>query len=189
MNPQHLAQLAGRWRWQLGARDGLFALGAAGVAAGLTLFWTPAWGWLATAAFLATLATKLAFSRIWTLDPARVVRHLDRTYPDLEESSALWLRAPESLTLLERLQLKRIDTAIAWVIPEDPPPGGPPRGFLRAAVWCGAGGLLLWGGVGAWTLAHEARTRGTAGAAWPGVRRSRRPPPPRASGRGSSGAG
>ena len=162
MNPRHLQRLADRWRWQLGARDGLFALGAAGVVAALTVSWTNASLWLATVTFVTTLATKLAFSRFWTLDSARVVRHLDRTYPDLEESSALWLRPPASLTLLERLQLKRIDTAIHWVISDDPPPGGPPRGFLHAAAWCGLGGVLLWGAMGVWTLAHGAHSRGVA---------------------------
>lgn len=184
MNPRRIELLAGRWRWMLGLRDGLFALGAAGFAAGLTLCWTAAWVWLATAAFLATLAIKLAFGRLWTLDAARVVRHLDRTYPALEESSALWLRAPTSLTLLERLQLKRIDTAISRVIPEDPPPGGPPRGFLRTAAACGMGGLLLWAGMGAWTLGRG-RGRGTGDC----TRRPRQPCPAGARGRGLSAAG
>ena len=162
MNPQRLQRLAGRWRWQLGAREGLFALGAAGIVAAATLSWVPWWLWLTTAAFAATLAAKLAFSRPWTLDAARVVRHLDRTHPELEESSALWLRPPHSLTLLQRLQLRRIDSAMAWVIPDDPPPGSPPRGFLRTAAWCGLGGLLLWAGEGAWRLAARAHGRSVA---------------------------
>ena len=45
------------------------------------------------------------------LTAAQVVRHLDRRHPELEESSHLWLRPAESLTLLERLQLDRLDRA------------------------------------------------------------------------------
>ncbi len=165
MTPRRLEQIAGRWRWQLGARDALFALGAAGIVAAVTLAWASAWPWLAAAAFLATLVTQLTFSRPWTLDAAQIVRHLDRAYPDLEESSALWLRPPERLTLLERLQLKRIDTALNWVIPDDPPPGEPPRGFLRTAVWCASGGLMVWAVVGAWSHAHAINFTGKGPAA------------------------
>ncbi len=162
MNPPQLQRLASRWRWRLGLREGLFALGAAGGAAALTLAWTTSWLWLAMAAFAATLGARLALSRPWTLDAGAMARHLDRTQPELEESSALWLRPPESLTALERLQLARINTALAWLLPDDPPPGNPPRHFLRAAVWCGLSGLLLWLVVLAWTFAQDARARDQA---------------------------
>ncbi len=164
MTPRRLEQIAGRWRWQLGARDALFALGVAGMAAAVTLPWAGLWPWLVPVVFLATLAAKLWFSRPWTLDAVQIVRHLDRAYPDLEESSALWLQPPERLTLLQRLQLKRIDTALNWVIPDNPPPGEPPRGFLRVAAWCAAGGLTVWAVVGAWTLVDGRRGTGKAAA-------------------------
>ena len=147
MNPRRLEQIAGRWRRQLGARDALFALGAAGIVAAVTLPWASVWLMAGGGGVPGDLGREAGIGQPshGRSAPRMIVRHLDRTYPDLEESSALWLRPPESLNLLERLQRKRIDTALNWVIPDDPPPGEPPRGFLRAAAWCALGGMAVWG--------------------------------------------
>ena len=83
MNPRRLEQIAGRWRWQLGARGALCALGVMGLVAAVTLPWTNAWLWVSLTAALATMAVALASSRPWVLDAAHIVRHLDRTYPDV----------------------------------------------------------------------------------------------------------
>ena len=146
MTPQRLGELARQWRRILLARELGFALGATGLAAALVAAWPgrPASAWLLPPAVLAgTLALRSAAIQWRELDAARLARHLDRVHPELEESSRLWLRAPEELTLLERLQLRRINTAVVAAAPGGPGFGQPPRGFLRAGAVCGTLGTLL----------------------------------------------
>ena len=144
MTSRRLDQLARRWRWQTAVREALFALAAAGALSALALLW-PAVPWLIPILGpLILLAMRLAVIRPSDLDSTLLARHLDRAYPALEESSALWLRSPESLALLERLQLKRIDAALAELAPEAAQRslGEPPRQYLRTAAWCLLGGSL-----------------------------------------------
>ncbi|GAA4435218.1 hypothetical protein GCM10023188_27050 [Pontibacter saemangeumensis] len=48
----------------------------------------------------------------------QVARHLDRQYPQLEDSTALLLRDPDTLTLLERLQQQKVGAALQQLHPE-----------------------------------------------------------------------
>ncbi len=133
MTTQRLHQLVRRWRWALLARDLGYTGGVVCLVAALALRWPGAGGRTALAALAAMLAIRSAISRWWTLDATRVVRHLDRVHPELEESSRLWLRAPEQLTLLERLQLKRINSAVDSPksgVPVRTDFGQPPRRLL-----------------------------------------------------------
>ena len=145
MTPQRLSNLARRWRRALLARTLGFGLGATGLAAVLVAAWPgrPAGAWLLPLAVLAgTLAGRSAATHWRGIDAVRLARHLDRVHPELEESSRLWLRAPEGLTLLERLQLQRINAALADG-PSRPNFGQPPCDFLRAPAICAAAGALL----------------------------------------------
>jgi hypothetical protein len=133
-----LDKLALRWRRQTAVRDVLFALAGAIALSALSLFWAVVPWRIPVFGFISILAVRLARSRPWNLRAAVLARHLDRTYPVLEESSDLWLRSSESLTLLERLQLRRLNTAVSRMNPATAPAlfGGPPRRRLRAAAWC-----------------------------------------------------
>jgi hypothetical protein len=147
----HLEKIARQWRRQTTARDVLFALAGALLLAALTVSW-PLVSWVAgTSGFFAILAGRLRRSRPWTLNAASLSRHLDRAYPALEESSALWLRRPGSLTLLERLQLKRLNAAALGMVGDEAPIpfGAPPKGFLQLATWCLAGSVAALVGMAA----------------------------------------
>ena len=51
-------------------------------------------------------------------DLKQVARHLNRRYPPLEDSTALLLRTPNELNLLERLQQQKVATALQQLHPE-----------------------------------------------------------------------
>ncbi|CAA9232814.1 MAG: FIG045085: Hypothetical protein [uncultured Adhaeribacter sp.] len=53
--------------------------------------------------------------KIYHLSPVIIAQHLNRTQPNLEESCHLLLTPPESLTMLERLQVQRL-TALLQVL-------------------------------------------------------------------------
>ncbi len=113
MNRPRLEKIARLWRNRITARDALLATAFTGAAAILATlcfhqqFLLP----IGALCFVAAFALGLATSRPWKLDAARIARHLDRSFPELEESSALWLRSPDSLNVVERLQRQRADTA------------------------------------------------------------------------------
>ena len=144
MNRQRLELLARDWRRQLVVRDLLVALAVANGCLGLALWQPVLFHWqLPILALAATLGLRLAASRPWTLDPARLSRHLDRTYPIVEESACLFLRPSEQLTLLERLQLQRVNLALAGPAAAASAFGAPPRDFLRpASLWLAGAALL-----------------------------------------------
>jgi hypothetical protein len=140
-----LDQLARQWRSQNTSRDVLFALTGAIVLTALVLLW-PVIPWaLPFVGFMVILGVRLTLSRSWDLNAALLARHLDRAYPTLEESSALWLRSPENLTVHERLQLRRLDAAVAGLTPQTGPAsfGAPPARRLQTARWCYYGSIPL----------------------------------------------
>ena len=162
MNRHRLEQLAREWRYLLAFRELLFALAAFCGAVALAA-WYPAFShWqVLSLALLGTLLVRLAISRPWRLNVARFSQHLDRTYPQLEESSALLLRSPEHLTLLESLQLQRVKQAITLQPSTAPPIGSPPRSLLDSAILCTMAALLAV--FGSLALVHH--VPGTAGSA------------------------
>ena len=81
--------------------------------------------------------------RVWRLTAADLASWLDQTYPQLEESSALLLREPASLNLLEQLQYSKTSHALLAI--EKPLPvikrlAGP----AAIAALMFLTGLLLW---------------------------------------------
>lgn len=123
MNPLDLDYLVRRWQRHRHFGLTLTSL-AVGLAAAAVVIRFSGLG----AAIAGTAAALVWFSRqrkTAPITPATVAAHLDRICPALEESSALWLRDPATLTLVENLQLKRLNAA--WTsLPHRPPPGGQP---------------------------------------------------------------
>ena len=181
MNRQGLAQIVRGWRWQLVLRDALFALAVANLFLALVFWRATLFRWpLPLLAFAATLAVRLVASRPWRLDLAQLCRHLDRTNPLLEESSTLFLHLPGQLTLLERLQLQRINRALSAGSPSARASfGAPPRNFLSAASLCLSATALLVAGIGFLThpgiLAHPVALDQTNSHSLPSPTRSSAP--------------
>lgn len=84
------------------------------------------WQWevplLAGMALLLMLGALLYLAWAWRnvrqTDLQQVARHLNRTYPQLEESTGLLLRPTPELNLLERLQQQRVASQLQSAIPE-----------------------------------------------------------------------
>ena len=158
MNGQQLESLARVWRKSARLRAALFAVGIAGfalvpVAAHPAFFWVV----LPLAVCCAPLFSYRRFAAIRGLNTARVAQHLDRTHPELEESSRLWLRPPETLTLLERLQLHRLDQAAAGLADRATLVssfGHPPPGRLWPAICFALAGAFSAAAVTLF-IAHE----------------------------------
>jgi hypothetical protein len=93
------------------------------------------------------LTTHFLRRRTRTVTAATLAAHLNRLCPALEESAGLWLREPSTLTLVETLQLRRLNRA--WdALPDRAILGGPRAGALRPAVGlCFAAALALVGAV------------------------------------------
>jgi hypothetical protein len=62
-----------------------------------------------------------------------IATHLNRLCPPLEESAGLWLRNPTTLSLVERLQLRRID-AVWASLPNQATLGCPDVAGVRRAL-------------------------------------------------------
>ena len=120
MNAQVIERLAHRWRWMITVRELCYAFAAGCIVSALLLPWS---SWLIfglVAAFGSVLALRLAVARPWRVNSDRLARQLDRLHPELEESSALWLRPPDSMTLLERLQCRRLDRRLVTLTAANP---------------------------------------------------------------------
>ncbi len=136
------------WRRRLWTREVILALGAALLTGALILVLAPATNrlvWAVVSAWIAFGVMMLARLRLvapWTIDADKLTRHLDRLHPELEESSALWLRAPDSLSLVEKLQLMRLDRGFAKIPQSTQSPAAPPAGALRfAGRWFAIGAV------------------------------------------------
>ncbi|MHC2992956.1 hypothetical protein OB13_15720 [Pontibacter sp. HJ8] len=85
--------------------------------------------WQTDVPLLATLAATLvvgailylawAWSHVLRTDLRQVARHLNRTYPQLEDSTELLLRPVSELNLLERLQQQKIAGQLQAILPDD----------------------------------------------------------------------
>lgn len=96
------------------------------------------WAWLS---FLPVFGCLFFMQRVWAINERAVLRLLDQTYPQLEESSGLLLRPLSSLNLLEQLQYRRTTQALAAI--------EAPLNLLKRIVWPAAwvGLALIVAGV------------------------------------------
>lgn len=153
MNHAELNRLADRWRRHRMLRELFRAAGIALLcAAPLAVRWP---GLAAIAAGAVWLAGLILRRRAWRATASDAAAHLNRTYPELEESAGLWLRDPAALDLLERLQLRRLDAAWTRVAAREPDAGGPrPRMLRPPSGWLAAGTAVFVLAL-VWTPAPE----------------------------------
>lgn len=173
MITRELERQAQAWRKQQRMRETAIALGFALIVFALALVFTshsarfPISVVVALGAFIVTLTARWFIGRRAQVDAAQLARHLDRIYPALEESSALWLRQPEELSVVEKMQLVRLDRAFTQLPQSDRSPAAPPSHAWRAAMrWLVTGGLAAALAV-AWTLAWNNISIPAAGSSSP----------------------
>ncbi len=137
MTGPQLEQLAREWRNFATVRTVRFLYLAACLAViPLALHPSYLWVMLPLAILLAVLIGYRRRVQGQRVNAVEIARHLDRTHPELEESSRLWLRPVASLTLLERLQLARLNQAaerLAATLPPRDKLGQPPR-YLQSTI-------------------------------------------------------
>ncbi|SIT88582.1 DUF4175 family protein [Pontibacter indicus] len=107
------------------AKGGLYTLQSLAVAlvgAAILYKWGLEVPLLAGLAILTILGALLYLGWAWRsvrqTDLQQVTRHLNRTYPQLEESAQLLLRETSELNLLERLQQQRVASQLQAVLPQ-----------------------------------------------------------------------
>lgn len=159
MNRETLEQLTREWRRNVIGRNLFFAFGVGWLTtACMILISGYRRTWWGLVLFAAVFVFRLVVSRPWRIDAVRVARHLDRTYPEMEESGVLFLKPPDSLTLLERLQRNRVGASVDARASGQRTLGGfgMPRRFLGAMYFCGAAmGLAILASV--WVRVRPAR--------------------------------
>ena len=100
----------------------LQALAAVAVAGAVLYRWrfeVPVFAATAIAAMLAAVVyVIMRWGSVRKTDLQQVARHLNRQYPQLEDSTALLLRHPTDLNLLERLQQQRVSATLQELHPE-----------------------------------------------------------------------
>ncbi len=150
MKRHELTLLAQSWRQRVAVRELLWALASAGVVGALARVYinAPASRLLGLVAFAGTLLWRMRRSRFWETTERDVVRHWDRTYPAFEESSALLLQDERADSLVEKLQRRRLEAALAATFAPVGPgrtvnPKLPPH-VLRRAGLAAAGAAVLY---------------------------------------------
>ncbi len=110
MTRRDLELRAAAWRRHAAVKSGLWCAAAAALGAAPWVGLAPVWRGAGALAAIAVAAFFLR--RSWSrVDEGAVAAHLNREVSELEESAGLWLRDPAALTLVERLQLRRLDAA------------------------------------------------------------------------------
>jgi hypothetical protein len=132
MNRDTLERRAARWNRQRRANAQLIAL-AVGLVTAAAVVRTSLVGAIGAAWVSALVAWWVMRRRTTRVTPEMIAAHLDRSCPTLEESASLWLRDASQLSLVEALQLKRLEAAWAE-LPDREDVGGPPRGGLRWSI-------------------------------------------------------
>lgn len=151
MNLAGLEHRAALWRRHYRLRRILFAAGAAALAAACGVRFSPA---AAAVAGVAVAAGVWLFLRRREpkITAAAIAVHLNRSCPTLEESATLWLRAPTTFSLVERLQHQRLE--LAWAALADRATlGCPVRATLRPATGVAMLGLVALLLAGGWPRA------------------------------------
>ncbi|TGE19734.1 DUF4175 family protein [Hymenobacter elongatus] len=110
-------------------------------------------------ALLGTVVVAGLLWRIWREPLATISRHLDRRFPELEDSAGLLLRPAQQLNLLEHLQQQHITTRLL-ALTSQPRPVLPVRFALATYLTIAA--LLTLAGVWLWPPTAPAQPPGTA---------------------------
>jgi hypothetical protein len=148
MNRAELERRARLWQRHHRLRVTWLSL-AAGLAAASVPLRADRWIALAVGIVVAAAALVLLRRRIPPVTAETVAAHLNRACPPLEESAALWLHDPDTLPLVERLQLRRIDAA--WsALPDRATVGCPRVSALRPAAGVCVAALALLAVVTFW---------------------------------------
>jgi hypothetical protein len=163
MTALQIPQLVRHWRRDFIIRDALIVGAVTLAAAAIALWWSPPVevATAAAATFVIALSARLMTSTRWRVDADRFTRHLDRMFPQLEESSTLLLRSPETLTVVERLQQQRVARAAETLQLS----AAAPRGLLRLPLWGLALALVLFAGTLIWRSTRGGEGRSAAVAA------------------------
>ncbi|WP_048922251.1 DUF4175 family protein [Rufibacter radiotolerans] len=129
-----LAQVRAQY---LRRKAGLFALQALGMVLPLGMWaykgWQGAGGIMAAVMLIVLLVGLQAWrwrERQQKTNLAKVARHLNRKYPQLEESTELLLQPEEKLPLLAQLQRQRVAAQLAHISPQEASPVKWKRGWL-----------------------------------------------------------
>ena len=110
--------------------------------------------WVGVLVLVAAFGVCLWVVPFWRLGVNDIAVYLDRTVPELEDSSGLLLRASAELNGLERLQVARVEERLARVVLPRPFYGR----LLRACGWLGLAlvGSVVLGSVGRLTGGRRA---------------------------------
>src|SRR5690606_15495558 len=116
-----LEKIRKRWILLSAAQVLLYALAIAFTSTALLGYF---YGFKATTFFLALCAGILLLSlakKFWKISLAQVASFADQKFPELEDSTGLLLASAENLSLLQRLQLEKINQAVDnQRMPEEP---------------------------------------------------------------------
>lgn len=148
MNRAELERRARLWQRHHGVRVTWLSL-AAGLAAATVAVRPAPWVALGLGMLTAAAARIVLRRRVPPVTAETVAAHLNRACPTLEESATLWLRDSDTLPLVERLQLRRLDAA--WsAIPDRDTLGCPRVRALRPAAGACVAALALLAVVTFW---------------------------------------
>ena len=86
------------------------SLGLALLTGSLFNYWHGETQWIYYVVFILSAAIFLGIRPIWKIDERYITRYLDSRFPELEDSSALLLKDPNDLGLLENLQVAKISS-------------------------------------------------------------------------------
>jgi len=143
MNRAQLESLTRQWRRHHALRHAGFGLAAGCLGAALLAPWSHAAAG-AIGVLAGAIVAWILHRRTPTVSVHAIVAHLNRVEPQLEESAGLWLRSADDLSLVERLQLQRLQAAgiDSSVLAQAEPPR---RGRHAAAATLAFSGVVLIG--------------------------------------------
>jgi len=88
------------------------SLGIATLLSAITIYYFPYEYWIIIPFFLVILIFTFVFKPIWKISATDISRYVNNKYPELEESADLLLKDREELSLLQQLQLKKIEATL-----------------------------------------------------------------------------
>lgn len=107
-----IASIRKRWTSIAVARIGIYALCISLAVSGPGYYFIGAGWWTVPVLFCGSFALMLLLTTNWRVSEREVIRFMDATFPQFEESCSLLLRKEEEMNTLERLQATRLKTSI-----------------------------------------------------------------------------